>query len=550
MSLRDNFPDPPTVTLPEVDWQGALAPIAPYLWGAATVVAVALVVMAIVQVQAWRTRHRRRNVEAIRDVAHHTLGTRVPTEAKLPPEPTPGVDGCTDPKYRADRARWKIQAKAARKHHRATQRVDRIDVLEWDGDDPVDVVVEFPPFTNTADGARAREAFMQTWDARLLGPWEFSWPSGSDSSVRITRVPPPPELPEYVEWDSVTVDAQDRDSLYVGEAVDRPLVWNVEHHPHALVAGMTRSGKTVLVRSMVVQALRKSWLVDVVDVKRVDFVWVEGRPGVTGPAYSTAAALELLTAARDDLYARAEQMARHKVVKFSKWRDHPDVEVAATCPPRRFVVVDEAAAILSTKGITDDAEKEARQQAFDLLSDIAARGAGVGITLVVATQHPYAHTIEGVLRGNLDARFQAGALVSEQSGMVLEDRSVAKKLGIGGNPDADTPPRGRGVCRLDRYLACQYAFLDEDDVERHVPAVTTIATDDGDVIDVTDFDSPPDPHKPQPDPDVTRFDDPPPEQPNIDAIVAAVAARLRVDGDTPDVARDTADDSGWLAPGR
>ncbi len=107
-------------------------------------------------------------------------------------------------------------------------------------------------------------------------------------------------------------------------------------------------------------------------------------------------------------------------------------------------------------------ETAERGEAYRHLRALAAKGAGGGISLLVASQQPYADVVLGPLRENLEARILLGHARADQSRMVLDSDDGERVA-----PDA---PRGRALARFGNYVDCQVAWLDARNVDRWLPA--------------------------------------------------------------------------------
>jgi DNA segregation ATPase FtsK/SpoIIIE-like protein len=125
-------------------------------------------------------------------------------------------------------------------------------------------------------------------------------------------------------------------------------------------------------------------------------------------------------------------------------------------------VVDEAYDLLASSPDLTKAETAQRSEAFRHLRALAAKGAGAGVSVIVATQQPYANVVLGSLRENLEARLLLGHARADQSHMVVDSDDGERVA-----PDA---PRGRALARLGGYVDVQVAWLDARDVDRWLPA--------------------------------------------------------------------------------
>ena len=97
----------------------------------------------------------------------------------------------------------------------------------------------------------------------------------SKSRVLVYAVPTQTSLPEVLRW-SDTYLSPDSFVLTLGESLTGPVTVNLAHIPHILLGGSTGSGKSVLLKLLLMQSLRKGAEVYIADFKGgVDFpkVW-------------------------------------------------------------------------------------------------------------------------------------------------------------------------------------------------------------------------------------------------------------------------------------
>lgn len=170
----------------------------------------------------------------------------------------------------------------------------------------------------------------------------------------------------------------------IGLAAGAPAVIDlVADGPHAVVAGVTGSGKSELLITWIL-ALCATHTTEQVTFLLADFKGGTAFDGLTGVPHVTGVITDLdgAGARRAIESLRAELRRREAAIAGSGARDILDPRVSL---PRLIVVVDEFAALLG-----DHPELHA------VFADIAARGRALGIHLVLGTQRA-----TGVIRENL-----------------------------------------------------------------------------------------------------------------------------------------------------
>lgn len=206
---------------------------------------------------------------------------------------------------------------------------------------------------------------------------------------------------------------------------------------HVLVAGTTGSGKTALLRSLVVSLAlfnpqRKLQLV-LVDPKGRGFGALAGLPHLLRPVVTeTAAALNLLA----NLAAEMERRDRE-----------------GRSEPALVVVVDELADLRQTGG----------KAVEDLLSRLTQRGREAGLHVVVATQRPTAAVLGGLVKANLPVRLVGAVSSAEEA-----------RLATGVAASGAERLRGRGDFLLVAHgevIRFQAAYIGEAEMARAVAAL-------------------------------------------------------------------------------
>lgn len=187
--------------------------------------------------------------------------------------------------------------------------------------------------------------------------------------------------------------------------------------PHALVAGMTGSGKS--------EALR-SWLASLAlhhPPEKVTFLLIDYKGGAAfGPLARLPHTVGLITDLDSELAARAVVSLRAELRRRERWLAAvgcsalSEASAGAGRPPALMVTVDEFATL--AKEIP---------QFVDQLVDVAQRGRSLGIHLVLATQRPHGVVSEAI-RANTSLRVALRVSDPQDSIDVID---VADACGLG-----------------------------------------------------------------------------------------------------------------------
>lgn len=226
-------------------------------------------------------------------------------------------------------------------------------------------------------------------------------------------------LPSYIEWRD---DYLSKDSfvLALGEGYIGPVTVDLAKIPHVLLGGSTGSGKSVLLKLLLMQALKKGAKVYIADFKGgVDFppTWHEQ----CRMCFEEEDLLELLTGLVDELERRKKLFKEAGCPNLVEYNN-----VTETHLHRCIFACDEVAEVLDKTGLSTE-EKKLIGQIENKLSIIARQGRAFGIHLILATQRPDANLIPGQIRTNLGCRI-CGRADSILSQIILDSTAAADQI--------------------------------------------------------------------------------------------------------------------------
>lgn len=239
------------------------------------------------------------------------------------------------------------------------------------------------------------------------------------SRVLVYAVSAGDDLPEVVKWQDSYLSPKSF-ALVLGESYTGPVTVNLAHIPHILLGGSTGSGKSVLLKLLLMQALRKGAEVYIADFKGgVDFpkVWHE-----------KCRMCFMEEDLRDTLDRLVEDLEHRKSAFKAIGCPNIDAynETAEQPLPRLIFACDEVAEMLDKTG-ADNERKKLLAQIENRLSTIARQGRAFGIHLILATQRPDATIIPGQIRNNMDFRV-CGRADSVLSQIILDNTSAAERI--------------------------------------------------------------------------------------------------------------------------
>jgi len=285
-----------------------------------------------------------------------------------------------------------------------------------DRDNPRVTVWEFRnqsiPLTVWEDKRAAIEAALDVTIIKIIF-------GKSKGRVLVYAVPTQTSLPEVLRWSDAYLSPGSF-VLTLGESLTGPVTVNLAHIPHILLGGSTGSGKSVLLKLLLMQSLRKGAEVCIADFKGgVDFpkVWHQK--------------CRMCFTEEDLLYTLGQLVA---VLEYRKGRlaetGCPNLdaynEATGDNLPRLVFACDEVAELLDKTGRSKE-EKEQLGQIENRLATLARLGRAFGIHLILATQRPDANILPGQIKNNLDFRV-CGRADNVLSQIILDNTSAADQI--------------------------------------------------------------------------------------------------------------------------
>ena len=247
---------------------------------------------------------------------------------------------------------------------------------------------------------------------------KMTWAEGR-KLIRVYAVPAKSDFPALLPWNDKYLSPESF-VLVLGESLTGAVTVNLANIPHILLGGSTGSGKSVLLKLLLMQSLRKGAEVYIADFKGgVDFpkVWHKK--------------CRMCFTEEDLLYTLGQLVA---VLEYRKGRlaetGCPNLdaynEATGDNLPRLVFACDEVAELLDKTGRSKE-EKEQLAQIENRLATLARLGRAFGIHLILATQRPDANILPGQIKNNLDFRV-CGRADSVLSQIILDNTSAADQI--------------------------------------------------------------------------------------------------------------------------
>ena len=232
-------------------------------------------------------------------------------------------------------------------------------------------------------------------------------------------VPADNGLPDFIEWnDSYLIE--DDSTLILGKSQLGLESVDLSKIPHILLGGSTGSGKSILLKVLLVQSLKKNAIVSIADFKGgVDFpkIWHDK----CKMCFDEDTLLMLLTELTDELERRKTLFRDTGCANIDDYNKQ-----GAVLLQRHVFACDEVAEVLDKTGLTKE-QKERIGLIENRLSIIARQGRAFGIHLILATQRPDANILSGQIRNNIDCRVcgRADTILSQ---IIMDNTTAAEQI--------------------------------------------------------------------------------------------------------------------------
>lgn len=278
------------------------------------------------------------------------------------------------------------------------------------------------------------------------------------------------KLKEKIDYDWSNTDGW---TVPIGKNQEKMIHHDFDKIPHMTVAGMTRQGKTVLLKLMISHLIHNH--VDDVEINIIDlkggleFNWYERLQQVNQVASNVQEAHSLLTSVLKDI---------KNDTAFFKQNGYTNV-LDTTVNKRKFIIIDEAAELVPGSHL-DKEDKKVYQYCQHAMSEIARIAGALGYRLIFCTQYPTADTLPRQIKQNADAKISF-RLPTEIASRVALDESGAEKLAN----------KGRAIYRTHEKNIIQVPFISDSEIKNklggYVDASTATEVDQQTRTDIIEF---------------------------------------------------------------
>lgn len=213
----------------------------------------------------------------------------------------------------------------------------------------------------------------------------------------------------------------DKDFEFVlGESYFGTEVINISTTPHVLIGGASGSGKSKLLKSVLMQAIKKDAIVILADFKGgLDYpdIWHKACNIITEPE-ELDSKLDRVLSIMEERKTLLVNYGAPNIVECNQ-KNGTDIK-------RIIVACDEIAEVLDKTGLDKD-QKVVVNQIEAKLSTIARQGRAFGIHLICATQRPDSDVLKGQIKNNIGYRI-CGRADKVLSQIILDNSEASDKI--------------------------------------------------------------------------------------------------------------------------
>ncbi len=285
-----------------------------------------------------------------------------------------------------------------------------------DGNNPRLTIWEFDPCGIPLGEWEDKRARIET--ALDITIAKMTWAEGR-KLIRVYAVPAKSDFPALLPWNDKYLSPESF-VLVLGESLTGAVTVNLTNIPHILLGGSTGSGKSVLLKLLLMQSLLKGAEVYIADFKGgVDFpeVW----HNKCWMCFTEKDLLYTLGQLVTVLEYRKGRLAETGCKDLDTYN-----EVTGESFHRIVFACDEVAEMLDKTGRSKES-KEVLAQIENKLATLSRLGRAFGIHLILATQRPDANILPGQIKNNLDFRV-CGRADNVLSQIILDNTSAADQI--------------------------------------------------------------------------------------------------------------------------
>ncbi len=241
--------------------------------------------------------------------------------------------------------------------------------------------------------------------------------------VKLRTVPASKIIPLYADWKDSYLSDKDFE-IIIGENMLEQIKFNFNSTPHALVAGETGSGKSVILRLILRQAVLKVAKIYMIDFKGgVEFgIRYERYGEVITDRQRALTVLKDLTHENEARLKLFRKMDVKNLAQYNKRAEKSGWKKLC----RIVVFCDEVAEMMDKSGLSKN-EKKIFEEIEKEISTLARLSRATGINLVLGMQRPDAKVLPGQIKNNIPVRI-SGRFADKPASEIVLSNSRATEL--------------------------------------------------------------------------------------------------------------------------
>lgn len=257
-------------------------------------------------------------------------------------------------------------------------------------------------------------------------------------------------LPKSIPYDMEWLNECNGYKVVVGVDHDGLVMHDFNVTPHMIIGGMTRYGKSVMMKLLITQLVLKrryGLRFHLFDLKGgLAFNRFKKLPQVMSVSRSEVESLKNLKNLRNNIIKRMQYFEEKGYEDIGEaWKAGEKID-------REIIVIDEAS-VLAPQSKSDQVRGECKT----ILEFIAQVTAGLGYNLIVCSQYPTADILPRQVKQNSDARISFRLPTSTASNVIL-DESGAEDIGFG--------MRGRALYKADLKRLMQVPIIENEQIDK------------------------------------------------------------------------------------
>ncbi|TFJ91826.1 FtsK/SpoIIIE domain-containing protein [Lentibacillus salicampi] len=229
------------------------------------------------------------------------------------------------------------------------------------------------------------------------------------------------KMPVKVEYDWNKTDGW---TVPMGQSQERFILHDFDKIPHMTIAGMTRQGKTVLLKLILAHLINNH-------SDDAEFMVIDLKGGLEFNQYRNLKQMKSVASNVSETKQALSDVLNQIESDMSHYKEKGYTNVLDTnISKRKFIIVDEAAELVPPGHLSKD-EKKPYSYCQHALSEIARIAGALGYRLIFCTQYPTADTLPRQIKQNADAKVSFRLPTEIASRVAIDEQGAESIANIG-----------------------------------------------------------------------------------------------------------------------